>query len=134
MKCKFSKQCLHYRNDSFTCHTYNASGRKFSLFEFILIGRWKKGYCGYYRQFLINKESKENEKNTNWNEYTNWNKILEQSKKWPVNEQLRFFNWKKQGLTGKISKNGSWYITKKDWERFKTGKEPTNEYNENVIA
>ena len=50
--------------------------------------------------------------------YTNWNDILEKSKKWPPDEQIRFFEWKKQGLTGIVSKNGRWFILESDWQKF----------------
>jgi len=63
----------------------------------------------------------------NFHNYTNWNDILEKSKSWPPDEQIRFFEWKK-GLTGIVSKNGRWYITKDDWQRFLRGEPAFNEY------
>jgi len=35
MKCKYSNKCKYYREDGFTCNSYDA----------------ENGYCGAYREF-----------------------------------------------------------------------------------
>lgn len=63
---------------------------------------------------------------TNYEQYTNYDALLERSKFWLVDERVRLSQWAKQGLTGIFSSKGIRYITKENEKRFEQGKSPIN--------